>query len=1583
MAQKFLNGIDVSSTTVVNGSNLDSGSTVLDVQGSQGQLFSVTNSLTGDLFSVSDISGIPILNVNSSGAVKVDGYIDGDLEVRGQLKITGDGSNAVTFTESGNGDFTIDAPDDIRIDAGGGDIVLRAAGTEFSRLKFNNPGLDIQSSQTNSNIYLTPNGTGNVYASTDTFIINAAEGEAASMLLRTDEGDNNGDDWYIYNGTDNILDFSNDISGSQVNMFTLTPHATASSSTATFAGKINAIGGSGHAFMLGNSDNTSTADTSGFRLHQSSYADGRYTHRFRKYDEGGGVPLYIDGSAGTANVFTALARFGAYTNESKTFEVFGTMGATNFSGSSEGVNTGDQVLPSDFVSKANGGTFDGNLTINIADTGNAPAMTSLLNLRGFEGRGAGIKIKDSANSDANPSNREWFIGSGYSQSGFNIGYSATGSQSSYAAQNKFTLTTAGNATFAGTVAGTNLSGTNTGDQDLSGYLTSLPSHNHDDRYYTETETNKHISNFIGWIDAYGTTESVSWNVTENAVQLQSDTDTSTGASYKARRVTAGEIIRVTLMVKASTAAGAGLYLRLYQHNGDMPDGKTHVSHNASASAVVVQEDDAQDITWYENGAVTTDWVTKERDYTVLADGYISVVVLNWTGIGTNSLYITTPDIQTILAADSNLLDGQEGTHYLDYSNFSGTPTIPTDFVSAANGGTFGGDLTIEHDSTPSLKLKDTTDPDLEIRIRAANSYGYFEVDNTNTSASSRLQMKIDGVNTATFLPNSFQTNTEIMISDEDTPGVLGVKRKNTGGAILNGEDIGRIDFVAQDTIDVTTETNVGRITLEADGDYSSTNKKSRFKFFVNTGTAIETALTIDSDKSVTIAGNLVVSGTTTTLNTATVEVEDNILQLNTTQAATDTATAATSGISIYRGVDENDVAITQASLIFDDGDDTWDLTNNLTVAGDVIGASFAVPSGASTGFLKADGTVDSSTYALASAIPTDFVSAANGGTFSGDVKFDGSLKWATSNSTSYTYSNADASGLYIETVGSTAALSDMRIQARAAGAGNYTSIAIKPSDQSILLRTNSATAVTLDSSQNAIFAGSLQVAETLSVGSGSSRFIWHSGNSYVSGSGTANATEIDWKDSTHYIPTFAYAFKVRLVVTGTGTDTGASYIVYYNNTDAEWKVRYITLAGTTSNHAQLTMVTDSTGSYMAAYHTHSGGYNIRYFVETFDSGDQDMDGHTFGSDFHWQRDNDTLSYSEGDIIINGSTDSNGAVTPRTLDFTTNPTEAGLAGSSGYQIGEISFTGKDSSTNASGKYGRIRGSIVDSNTTVQGSGGEGGKIQFTLLKHDAGAQPRVEYDILTLDPLVAEVDGQLDVTGNIRLIGGGTIEAPSTNGAENLILKAAGGVDVIIDTNGNGGDNEIFRVMHHTSTVLFEVQEGGEVRFQDGIRISGTEDRISSVGSSMYIGGGGFGNSLVQFSGKPIPDSSYSFDFGASNRYWNQCYLGTIHLKSTLLSNQENTNIDASTSPELVGQVAIATYTAAFFDFVVKKGTNIRSGTVYACHDGTNVEFTETSTNDLGDTSDVTLSVDISGANMRLLATVTSDDWSVKSLIRAI
>jgi len=111
-------------------------------------------------------------------------------------------------------------------------------------------------------------------------------------------------------------------------------------------------------------------------------------------------------------------------------------------------------------------------------------------------------------------------------------------------------------------------------------------------------------------------------------------------------------------------------------------------------------------------------------------------------------------------------------------------------------------------------------------------------------------------------------------------------------------------------------------------------------------------------------------------------------------------------------------------------------------------------------------------------------------------------------------------------------------------------------------------------------------------------------------------------------------------------------------------------------------------------------------------------------------------------------------------------------------------------------------------------------------------------------------------------------------------------------------------------------------------------------------------------------------------------VGNIKIENALLSNKRNTDIDSGAA-EVVAQVSTTYYKAAFFDYVVKKGTNVRAGIVSACHDGTNVEFIETSTQDLGDTSDVALSVDISGTDLRLIATVASDDWSVTTLIRAI
>ena len=62
-----------------------SGSTLLDIQGSQGQLFSVTDSLTGSLFSVNDISGIPILEVFSDNRVLIGTFNAEAIKVSGSF----------------------------------------------------------------------------------------------------------------------------------------------------------------------------------------------------------------------------------------------------------------------------------------------------------------------------------------------------------------------------------------------------------------------------------------------------------------------------------------------------------------------------------------------------------------------------------------------------------------------------------------------------------------------------------------------------------------------------------------------------------------------------------------------------------------------------------------------------------------------------------------------------------------------------------------------------------------------------------------------------------------------------------------------------------------------------------------------------------------------------------------------------------------------------------------------------------------------------------------------------------------------------------------------------------------------------------------------------------------------------------------------------------------------------------------------------------------------------------------------------------------------------------------------------------
>jgi hypothetical protein len=180
------------------------------------------------------------------------------------------------------------------------------------------------------------------------------------------------------------------------------------------------------------------------------------------------------------------------------------------------------------------------------------------------------------------------------------------------------------------------------------------SHTHDDRYYTEAEMRHILSRAHGWASAYGTSSELAtnWSVVEDALEIDS-TDSSIGATYKAIRIQKGDIVRFTVMVKGSAASGSGLYLRIYGDNA-LDDAKTHISITTGETDVqLVSTSSAGDEypfhrwDWQENKPITTSWKDYTYNYVAHDDGFISLNVLNWSGHGTNSLFVKNPDIQVL------------------------------------------------------------------------------------------------------------------------------------------------------------------------------------------------------------------------------------------------------------------------------------------------------------------------------------------------------------------------------------------------------------------------------------------------------------------------------------------------------------------------------------------------------------------------------------------------------------------------------------------------------------------------------------------------------------------------------------------------------------------------------------------------------------------------------------------------------------------------------------------------------------------------------------------------------------------------
>ena len=207
-----------------------------DESDDNGDDWTLVNSTSNTLTFNSDISGSAVAQITLTPHATV---ASSTTAIAGKLTVAG------TTTFAGAVDMGSQATTNANIDSGAIDGVTIGTNSAVTDLRVDNIKVDgntISSTNSNGDVNLTPNGTGNVVAYTDSVIVSATEGEAASFTLQTDEGDDNGDVWKIDNSTSNVLSFNNNASGSAVSHFQITPNSTVASSTAAFAGHVTVAG---------------------------------------------------------------------------------------------------------------------------------------------------------------------------------------------------------------------------------------------------------------------------------------------------------------------------------------------------------------------------------------------------------------------------------------------------------------------------------------------------------------------------------------------------------------------------------------------------------------------------------------------------------------------------------------------------------------------------------------------------------------------------------------------------------------------------------------------------------------------------------------------------------------------------------------------------------------------------------------------------------------------------------------------------------------------------------------------------------------------------------------------------------------------------------------------------------------------------------------------------------------------------------------------------------------------------------------------------------------------------------------------
>ena len=281
------------------------------------------------------------------------------------------------------------------------------------------------------------------------------------------------------------------------------------------------------------------------------------------------------------------------------------------------------------------------------------------------------------------------------------------------------------------------------------------------------------------------------------------------------------------------------------------------SGNVTIGGTLTYEDvtniDSVGLITARSGLVVGTGVTLSKD----GDGFFTGVTTSTTFVGNLTGNVTGT------ASNATQLNSQAASFYLNYNNFSNTPTIPTNNNQLTNGAAFVTSSII--DSLSASNLSSGTIPDARFpsalpAIDGSALTGIAVTDNirTNTNATFLQNVNVSGTTTATTFIGNLTGNV--------TGNVSGTSGSTTGNAatatkLANARTIGGVSFDGS--------ANINLPGVNSDGNQDTTGNAATSTLAVSaqglTGSPNITVTDVNAVDAI-ISGNLSVAGTITSLD---------------------------------------------------------------------------------------------------------------------------------------------------------------------------------------------------------------------------------------------------------------------------------------------------------------------------------------------------------------------------------------------------------------------------------------------------------------------------------------------------------------------------------------------------------------------------------------------------------------------------------------------------------------------------------------------------------------------------------------------